>query len=43
MSIERVEEILTSKFGSMDQFGWLMDYDILDMLGCLVSSVTVLD
>ena len=43
MSIERVEEILTSKFGSMDQFGWFMDYDILDMLACLVSSVTVLD
>ena len=37
------EEILASKFGSMDQFGWFMDYDILCMLACLVSSVTVLD
>ena len=37
------EEILASKFGSMDLFGWFMDYDILSSLTCLVSSVTVLD
>ena len=38
-----IERILASKFGSMDQFGLFMDYDILGMLACLVSSVTVLD
>ena len=26
------EEILASKFASMDQFGWFMDHDILCML-----------